>query len=139
MTDKKGSPREIAVAKKLEDAELGEFGKDIFTGPVRPSGKHVPVDAVFILETPGPPPSRFLSGCDNREHREPVVQVTVRSKNYHDGRQKADSIYNKLLDGGIEGYFDIRSEQSGAEFLGIDDNEYYRFVINFQLHYIEKW
>jgi len=121
------------VANYLENQGIGTVNTDIFIGHIRPASQHVPVNSIFVQNTGGRPPQRFLR--TKTEIRYPSVQVLVRWSSYEAGQAKAEAIYDALESASISGYLDIVADQSAPLYLGLDENNNYGWSLNFTLTY----
>jgi len=119
------------VANYLENQGIGTVSTDIFIGHIRPASQYVPVNSIFVQNTGGYPPQRFLQTVT--ELRRPSVQVLVRWSSYEAGQAKAEAIYDALESASISGYLDIVADQSAPIFLGLDENNNYGWSLNFTL------
>lgn len=115
-------------------------GSNLFAGPVRPpieGGRgSVPSECVFCLATGGPEPFRFIASTNNAMILHSVVQVTIRSdrNNFESGQTLARNVWDSLETDDWSGYIEAKARESEPLYIGIDDIEHHRWVVN-----VETW
>lgn len=121
-------------------------GTNLFLGPIRmQQGTTVPVLAVFVLATGGPPPEPYFAsttaGTDgaNQLKYEAGVQVTVRSDpdEYQQGRDLARGIADALNLATISGYIECKLMQAVPVYTGMNSTQNHTLRVNAQLWFIE--
>lgn len=121
----------------------GNVGANVWTGPVQAQGPTVPHNAIFCLETGGPPPVPDM-GAAQDTFRSFSVQTMVRSN--VDARAVGDTLARavwELLDrtaaptAPTDGYLSggIQLLQSNPIYLGLDDTEHHKWSINASVWY----
>ena len=113
-------------------AGLGTVGTDIFVGPVAPASAHVPVNALFLLSSPGRAPDRTH---DLAEDRYPWVQVSVRASAYAAGHAKARAVRDALARAKPAGYWELVLLQSEPAHIGEDEKGFHRFALDVEARY----
>lgn len=124
------------VVTELAAAGLGLVaGVNIFRGPMRPAVAGVPVKAVFVAETGGPPPVPYIDAATHGDTWTFEVQVMVRGsrEKFAETRTLARDIRDALHRASIAGYLSVVAIQSGPVPLGFDGNECPLFSINARL------
>lgn len=115
------------IGQYLQSQGIGTLGVDIFLG-ILPSESD---NCIALFEYAGSPPDLHWNG------EYPGLQVMVRNADYPAGRVKIEQVkntlhglYEQVLNG--TRYLLIKAKQS-PECLGLDDNQRYEFVINFDV------
>lgn len=123
----------LAAVTQLAGAGLSLVaGTNVFDGPVRAAGAHVPSKAVFCLLTGGPPPL-FQSG-QAREVRRSTVQVRVRSEpgKFEAGETLARGCRDALQLARPEGFVAFVVRESEPIYLGADERGHHEWSLNLE-------
>lgn len=107
------------------------LGTNLFYGPQRAVSTGIPVEATFVIGTPGRPPSRVLGSTG--EIRYGGAQVTTRSDSFASGLSLAQTIHNILQASTVTNYEDVRAKQSEPAFGGQDQQLRYLWFDNYEL------
>lgn len=111
---------------------------NLFVGPVRAhtTDRSIPVQAAFVNQYGGPPPSRVLGTAT--ELRQPKVSIIVRSSGYVTGAALARTVFNTLQSATPttgNAYMDVRALQPEPTFLEQDKNMHLFWSLSFELLY----
>jgi len=116
----------------IAETSLGYvFGTNIFIGeePISPD------NCVTIFDTPGFP--QMLTATRGENYYYPSVQIRVRNGRYDTGWDKANDIVQLLharAQGTVNGtLYSLIRAMGEPVLLDIDENERYRFVMNFDI------
>jgi hypothetical protein len=94
----------------------------------------MPDNSVTIFDTPGFPP---MLGLITQGYEYPSVQIRVRNRKYIDGWNLADAIKNALHGRSQQTWngalYTVIYCSSGPALLDRDDNDRFRFIVNFNL------
>lgn len=131
------------VASFLSNAGLNlDIGNSLFISTIRDLGNPnlIADTCVFVYARSGRIPTRSMGGIF--EIRYPVVNITVRSKIYADGRKLAIDIMNTLRNATTSGLnplpaLDIESLQSEPDASGQDNEGRFLWNMSFVVKYQE--
>lgn len=132
------------VASFLSSAGLGlEMGSSLFVSTIRDLGKPELIDGtvVFVYGRAGRIPTRTMG--EVYEIRYPIINLSVISPRYADGRSLAIKILNKLRLSRQSGYqplpfLDLESLQSEPDAGGQDPNGKFIWNMSFVAKYEER-
>lgn len=119
---------ELDIATYLDEQGFGTYGEDIVVGEMPSS----PNSCIAIYEYPGKPPSAPV------DLDYPGLHIKVRNPSYISGKTIATNIRNALHTVANQAihegwYLSIFAVQSGAMYMGRDQNNRAEFVLNFQV------
>jgi len=124
------------IASFLDSEEIVVYnreGANFFTHPIIEPNDFIPEKSAFIFAPTGG--SRPAISFDNTEIRYPVFQIIVRGNvnQYLEGEEFSNDIYNALEKAEISNFIDVRCQQSGPVWIGYDEGNRPRWVINVEL------
>lgn len=110
-------------------------GTNLFDSMVKGSDANIPVNCVFVWNTPGITPLRTMG--EPNEIRQAIVQLRVRNSKSGTGLALAFEIFNALRGLAVATYLDVKSAASGPSNLGQDSDGAYYFSASFVMVYQE--
>jgi hypothetical protein len=129
---------DIALSRVLEQ-QVGDLilGENLFQGGVRAKGEHVPSEAVFVLLTGGIAPQ--ASNGELTSFNRPVVQIRTRGPRlgYARGLERAIEVLKAAHYASVDGYVDVRVNESAPIYLGEDDDGHPEWSNNVTMWVVE--
>lgn len=111
------------------------LGTNVFHSMMRGADANIPVNAVFVWETVGPPPQRTMGDPD--EIRRALVNVQVRDIKYLTGYDLAYTIMNNLRGDTVATYLDVAVSSGSPSAMGQDSDGNHIFSFIYVMAYQE--
>lgn len=114
-------PEEDLVKHLASNVSRLRQGRNLWAGPVRPTGQGVPTEAVFVFPSGGESPEGFI-GELTKIHR-PFILIIVRGEkeNFDEGLALTRAIRDATHYAEITGYIDWRVLSVEANYAGTDE------------------
>lgn len=112
------------------------IGTNIFPGSVQPVSDHIPVECLFLRGVAGSEPMRVMT--EAFEHRNAVVQLTLRWSRYTTGRNKMLAIMDGLIGVTPNGYLDTYVMQSEPTHSGPTEEGHHIFNCMYMMRYAQS-